>query len=48
MSHQVWKLSTQISADGSNIIIQCESGLEEETTYSIVVTDGVKLNLTNL
>ena len=33
---------TQISADGSNIIIQCESGLKEGTTYSIVVTDGVK------
>lgn len=36
------EVATQISADGSNIIIQCESGLEEETTYSIVVTDGVK------
>ncbi|TKG19456.1 alpha/beta hydrolase-fold protein [Vibrio lentus] len=36
------EVTTQISADGSNIIIQCESGLEEETTYSIVVTDGVK------
>ncbi|MEZ9714067.1 lipase [Vibrio cyclitrophicus] len=33
---------TQISADGSNIIIQCELGLKEGTTYSIVVTDGVK------
>ncbi len=36
------EVGTQISADGSNIKIQCESGLEEETTYSIVVTDGVK------
>ncbi|CAK1780413.1 Alpha/beta fold hydrolase [Vibrio crassostreae] len=36
------EVSTQISADGSNIIIQCESGLKEGTTYSIVVTDGVK------
>ncbi|RLQ19307.1 lipase [Vibrio sp. SBT000027] len=33
---------TQISADGSNIKIQCESGLVENRTYSIVVTDGVK------
>ncbi|MCT4351311.1 MULTISPECIES: alpha/beta hydrolase-fold protein [Vibrio] len=33
---------TQISADGSNIKIQCESGLAESRTYSIVVTDGVK------
>ncbi|MEZ8315676.1 lipase [Vibrio splendidus] len=33
---------TQISADGSNIKIQCESGLTESRTYSIVVTDGVK------
>lgn len=36
------EVETQISADGSNIIIQCESGLNEGTTYSIVVTDGVK------
>ncbi|CDS95007.1 alpha/beta fold hydrolase [Vibrio crassostreae] len=36
------EVSTQISADGSNIIIQCESGLKEGTTYSIVVTDGIK------
>ncbi len=36
------EVGTQISADGSNIIIQCESGLKEDTTYSIVVTDGVK------
>ncbi|NVN80747.1 MULTISPECIES: lipase [unclassified Vibrio] len=36
------EVGTQISADGSNIIIQCESGLKEGTTYSIVVTDGVK------
>ncbi|MEQ6344677.1 lipase [Vibrio cyclitrophicus] len=36
------EVDTQISADGSNIIIQCESGLKEGTTYSIVVTDGVK------
>ncbi|WP_372385810.1 lipase [Vibrio sp. BS-M-Sm-2] len=36
------EVATQISADGSNIIIQCESGLKEGTTYSIVVTDGVK------
>ncbi|WP_210443053.1 alpha/beta fold hydrolase [Vibrio crassostreae] len=36
------EVATQISADGSNIIIQCESGLKEQTTYSIVVTDGVK------
>ncbi|WP_373953674.1 lipase [Vibrio pomeroyi] len=35
------EVGTQISADGSNIIIQCESGLKEGTTYSIVVTDGV-------
>ncbi|CDT87346.1 conserved hypothetical protein [Vibrio coralliirubri] len=33
---------TQISADGSNVKIQCESGLAESRTYSIVVTDGVK------
>ncbi|MEZ8343339.1 lipase [Vibrio cyclitrophicus] len=33
---------TQISADGSNIKIQCESGLAESRTYLIVVTDGVK------
>ncbi|PMG53995.1 lipase [Vibrio splendidus] len=33
---------TQISADGSNIKIQCGSGLAESRTYSIVVTDGVK------
>ncbi|MEZ8512497.1 lipase [Vibrio splendidus] len=33
---------TQISADGSNIKIQCESGLVENRTYSVVVTDGVK------
>ncbi|MFA0005366.1 lipase [Vibrio splendidus] len=33
---------TQISADGSNIKIQCESGLAESRTYSIVVTNGVK------
>lgn len=36
------KVGTQISADGSNIKIQCESGLKAGTTYSIVVTDGVK------
>ncbi|OCH51701.1 hypothetical protein A6D97_15890 [Vibrio sp. ZF57] len=36
------EVDTQISADGSNIIIQCESGLKEGTTYSIVVTDGVQ------
>ncbi|MGF1851472.1 lipase [Vibrio satsumensis] len=36
------EVGTQISADGSNIIIQCKSGLKEDTTYSIVVTDGVK------
>lgn len=36
------EVATQISADGSNIIIQCESGLKKGTTYSIVVTDGVK------
>ncbi|MFA0073925.1 lipase [Vibrio cyclitrophicus] len=36
------EVDTQISANGSNIIIQCESGLKEGTTYSIVVTDGVK------
>ncbi|OMO28518.1 lipase [Vibrio lentus] len=36
------EVDTKISADGSNIIIQCESGLKEGTTYSIVVTDGVK------
>ncbi|WP_373945183.1 lipase [Vibrio chagasii] len=36
------EVETQISADGSNIIIQCETGLNEGTTYSIVVTDGVK------
>lgn len=33
---------TQISADGSNIKIQCESGLVENRTYSVVVTDGVE------
>ncbi len=33
---------TQISTDGSNIKIQCGSGLAESRTYSIVVTDGVK------
>ncbi|OEE14629.1 lipase [Vibrio cyclitrophicus ZF205] len=36
------EVDTKISADGSNIIIQCESGLKEGTTYSMVVTDGVK------
>ncbi|OMO26075.1 lipase [Vibrio splendidus] len=36
------EVGTQISADGSNIKIQCESGLVENRTYSIVVTDGVK------
>ncbi len=36
------EVDTKISADGSNIIIQCESGLKEGTTYSVVVTDGVK------
>lgn len=36
------EVSTQISADGSYITIQCESGLVEERTYSIVVTNGVK------
>ncbi|MGF1800450.1 lipase [Vibrio gigantis] len=36
------EVDTQISADGSNIKIQCESGLVENRTYSIVVTDGVK------
>ncbi|WP_162884316.1 lipase [Vibrio splendidus] len=36
------EVGTQISADGSNIKIQCESGLKAGTTYSIVVTDGVK------
>ena len=36
------EVDTQISADGSNIKIQCESGLVANTTYSIVVTDGVK------
>ncbi|MEZ8239093.1 lipase [Vibrio splendidus] len=36
------EVGTQISADGSNIKIQCESGLAESRTYSIVVTDGVK------
>ncbi|UOE90923.1 lipase [Vibrio splendidus] len=36
------EVGTQISADGSNIKIQCESGLVENRTYSVVVTDGVK------
>lgn len=36
------EVATQISADGSNIKIQCESGLVENRTYSVVVTDGVK------
>ncbi|OED63936.1 lipase [Vibrio tasmaniensis ZS-17] len=36
------EVDTKISADGSSIIIQCESGLKEGTTYSVVVTDGVK------
>ncbi|MEZ9741989.1 lipase [Vibrio splendidus] len=36
------EVGTQISADGSNIKIQCESGLVESRTYSVVVTDGVK------
>ncbi|MEZ9568187.1 lipase [Vibrio splendidus] len=36
------EVGTQISADGSNIKIQCESGLFENRTYSVVVTDGVK------
>ncbi|CAH6886488.1 Lipase [Vibrio chagasii] len=36
------EVGTQISADRSNIKIQCESGLKAGTTYSIVVTDGVK------
>ncbi|WP_132969939.1 lipase [Vibrio crassostreae] len=36
------EVGTQISADGSNIKIQCKSGLAESRTYSIVVTDGVK------
>ncbi|MEZ8126591.1 lipase [Vibrio splendidus] len=36
------EVGTQISADGSNIKIQCESGLVENSTYSVVVTDGVK------
>ncbi|WP_172378951.1 lipase [Vibrio sp. Vb339] len=36
------EVGTQISADGSNIKIQCESGLVENRTYSLVVTDGVK------
>ncbi|MCW1890880.1 hypothetical protein OK016_23445 [Vibrio chagasii] len=29
------EVGTQISADGSNIKIQCESGLKAGTTYSI-------------
>lgn len=36
------EVGTQISADGSNIKIQCESGLVENRTYSVVATDGVK------
>ncbi|PTO86961.1 lipase [Vibrio splendidus] len=36
------EVGTQISADGSNIKIQCESGLVENRTYSVVVTDGIK------
>ncbi|PMM36439.1 lipase [Vibrio splendidus] len=36
------EVGTQISADGSNIKIQCESGLVENRTYSVVVTDGVE------
>ncbi len=36
------EVDTRISADGSNIKIQCESGLFENRVYSIVVTDGVK------
>ncbi|MEZ9397595.1 lipase [Vibrio splendidus] len=36
------EVGTQISADGSNIKIQCESGLVENRIYSLVVTDGVK------
>ncbi|PMH32649.1 lipase [Vibrio lentus] len=33
---------TQISADGANIKIQCESGLAPDSTYYVIVTDGVK------
>ncbi|USD44144.1 Ig-like domain-containing protein [Vibrio sp. SCSIO 43135] len=33
---------TQISADGSTIKIQCEQSLQPATTYSVVVTDGVR------
>ena len=36
------EVSTQLSSDGSNIIIQCESGLEENSEYFVVVTDRVK------
>ncbi len=36
------EIATQISSDGSNVIIQCESGLKENTEYFIVVTDRVK------
>ncbi|WP_394142151.1 lipase [Vibrio chagasii] len=42
------EVGTQISADGSNIKIQCESGLKAGTTYSIVVTDGVKTEFDEL
>ncbi|MBW3697757.1 lipase [Vibrio sp. T187] len=36
------EIPTELSSDGSNVIIQCESGLEENTEYFIVVTDEVK------
>ncbi len=38
MNQQVRKLLLKYRLMVQNIIIQCESGLEEETTYSIVVT----------
>ncbi|UQV23294.1 alpha/beta fold hydrolase [Vibrio sp. J383] len=36
------EVDTLISADGANIKIQCESGLAPDSTYYVVVTDGVK------
>ncbi|PML48316.1 lipase [Vibrio lentus] len=35
-------VETKIEADGENIKIQCESSLKSNSTYSVVVTDGVK------
>ena len=36
------EISTQISADGSNIKIECEAGLKPNQLYYVVVTDAVK------